>query len=131
MTISKKKREKVLKLIRDFEEKREKNTYITEEYLFNKGVSKDEILQILRVLEGMEYIEYKNVFATSQKYIFLTDKGKCYFETKKDDRIDFIKKNIFVPIIVSVITTLTTLVITNYINIKYTNNNVNKIEVEK
>lgn len=122
MTVSKKRREKALKLIRDFEEQRKENTYISESYLTYHGFNEEEALQTLEVLAGMGYIKYNRKPRVSEKYIELTDKGKCYFEVKKDEKYDFIKKNVLVPIIVSVITTLTTLLITDFIFEEKTNN---------
>lgn len=130
MIISKKKREKALRLIIDFESKRKKDTYIDEEYLIYHGFDKLEALQTLEVLNGMGYIKYNNKPRITEKYISLTDKGICYFETKKDARVEFIKKNIIVPIIVSIITTLATLIITNHIADNKPSNNIDSTKVE-
>lgn len=64
----------------------------------------------------MGYIKYNSMCGSSEKYISLTDKGKCYFEVNKDNRIDFIKKDIVIPVIVSIVVTLITLIITNCMN---------------
>jgi|GEM_PF-2927642 len=116
MVVNKKKREKVLRLICEFEEERKKDSYIPEDYLVHHGFSKEELLQVLTVLEGMGYIKYRAMPRVSEKHIALTDKGKCYFETKKDDRSYFIKKNIIVPIIVSIVTTIATLLIISHLS---------------
>ena len=132
MTISKRKREKIIKLISDFEKQNKPKHYITIEFFIHRGFIEEDIAQILSVLEGMGYIEYKSLPRVAKKYISLTNKGRCYFETKKDDRIEFIKRNILVPIIVSVITTLVTLLITNYINgTKISNDNTIESQIKK
>ena len=85
----------------------------------------EEIIQIAINLESQGYLKYlspKEVKETKilkdgkltyvykphseQAFVSLTDDGKCYFEVNSDKKIEFIRKSIITPILVSIATTL-------------------------
>ncbi len=99
--ISKKKLDKSMKLICEFHNKKQPNCSINYKYLvFHKVADEQECKHIVEVLKSMGYIKH----GTHDEYIFLTDTGLCYFETKRETRNEKLLK--IVPIAISVIALL-------------------------
>lgn len=67
--------------------------------------------QALHVLAGYGLIEMEENRKSGQTTILLTNKGKAYFEQKRDARIAFWGKSVLLPILVSLITTIITVFI--------------------
>lgn len=67
--------------------------------------SQQETVHSLRVLEAMGYITFEEK-TPPHGFIRITPLGKSYFEAKQDKRIEFVRKSIITPILVSIATTL-------------------------
>ncbi len=62
--------------------------------------------QALHVLAGYELIQLEESRKSGQTHIILTNKGKAYFEQKRDARIALWGRSIVLPILISLITTM-------------------------
>lgn len=96
MAISKRNRDKAMRIICDFNVNRDRKAFITTESLYGLGFPKDvDAKQTVDVLEAMGYVTYFDLFQRGSKFIELTDEGKCYFERKADrsreKRIEWIR----------------------------------------
>ena len=62
--------------------------------------------QALHVLAGYGLIEFQELPKRARTNIILTNKGKAYFEMRRDARISLLCKSILLPILISLITTM-------------------------
>ena len=84
-------------------------TGISPKALYNHGLPKSvDATQLMKVLFGLGYIQYKKDAAGGIHMAQLTEKGICYFEQLHDDRIQLIIHSIILPIIVALATSLLT-----------------------
>lgn len=105
--VSKRSRNKIMKKIcnKFFNENKEMISLY--ELCGKTNKNHDEIYKIVTVLCSMGYLKYHEKKAPSnQDFASLTDKGKCYFETKNDVYYDFLRKSVFTPIVISILTAL-------------------------
>ncbi len=82
-----------------------KHSPVLNEKLNSLGLE-DRKDQALHVLAGYELIKFEQLPKSGRTIITLTNKGKAYFEQKRDARIAFLGKSILLPILVSIITTI-------------------------
>ena len=103
MIISKRIRNKAMRIIYDFHRERFIGKAITSDYLLHKGIPKSvDVRDVVSVLSAMGYLDLKQNWDEEVEYIYLTDQGRCYFETKSDERAAFWRRSILTPILVSI-----------------------------
>lgn len=83
----------------------------SQDYL--KYLSPKEIKETKRLDDGTLASVYKE--QTEQVFVSLTDKGKSYFEVNSDKKLEFIRKSILTPILVSFLTTLSIHLLSEYL----------------
>lgn len=104
---SKSLRDKAMRIICDFHKHKEINTLISSKYLYYHGIPKTiDAIHLLTVLQSLGYIQLKRHANEPDYYIHLTDSGRCYFEVSSDNRREFWKRSVMMPIIVSIVTNL-------------------------
>ena len=96
MAISKRHRDKAMKIICGFHESKKPGCSIGAPYLTKNGLSKTvDADHVVEVLRSMGYVTYSKNPDGRICEINLTDSGKCYFEKKKDisheKRIEWIR----------------------------------------
>ncbi len=121
--IKRRKRLKVMKFLCDeyYKTYRERVGFYT--VCKNTKFKPDELKGILLNLESDGYIKYltkedidkelskesfqrKTEKVATQDFVSLTGKGKSYFEVKSDEKSQFIRRSIIIPILVSILTTI-------------------------
>lgn len=85
--ISKRNRDRAMRIYTDYFNRSSRPQTITPEYLYDKGFPRNvDALETTHALASMGYISLGH-FALEKDYIKeLTDKGKCYFEVSSDQR---------------------------------------------
>lgn len=73
------------------------------------NLESSELLEMTMLDKNYSAVEFGNLKIISEKktpsaIVRLTDKGKCYFETKWDKVFEFLCKSVIVPIIITILT---------------------------
>lgn len=102
MPVSMHDRDKAMQLICRYYQQGKHPKPLFEDDLYRLGFpAKKQVSSVLESLKALGYI-----FDAAD--ISLTKSGRCYFETRADQKRNFMRKSIFTPIIVSFITALIT-----------------------
>lgn len=105
--VSKRLRDKTMKILCDFYSNNEIHTYVTTKYIYTVGFPKSKNSEhVLKVLKSMGYVDLRITSDGTEFKIYLTDKGRCYFETSSDSKRDFWRKSVITPILISLATNL-------------------------
>ena len=82
-----------------------KEKFVYKNAIKDLKLSPENATKIAKVLSSMGYFEYIPPCKTSElEYISLKDAGISYFEKNSDNKRDFIRKSVIVPILVSILT---------------------------